>query len=265
MRKNIHLDKTVIEPIESYIEEALDLLDSIDINVEQKITFKFKSVRRPSYGLAMKNGEGYLIVLNSKIHQDKDGYMNTIIHEIVHVLTDLKGGCNGHGKEFNRIGRYILEKTKYNVTRYAYKGAERINDNPFLSLNPADQSDLLNSMIIRNDAELIRSFKDIYFSLAEIDSRNKLAIYYMENHLFKKQDLVKAFCLEFPYYINNAKLRKELSKNYLDGRYDSVLDTFAKCVQFEGLFALKKEYQLVAMRTDRRFGHCASKQSNHDK
>lgn len=62
-------------------------------------------------GITFKEKEKYFITINSNINQDKDCTLNTIIHEIVHVLTDVKGAHHGHGKEFNRYAKYIRKLT----------------------------------------------------------------------------------------------------------------------------------------------------------
>ncbi len=48
-------------------------------------------------------------------------------------------------------------------------------------------------------------------------------------------------------------LEKTLCDNYLNGKYDLILNDFVITVEFEGLFALKYGYLLVSERTNKRF------------
>lgn len=55
---------------------------------------------------------------------------------------------------------------------------------------------------------------------------------------------------------NQKKLLEEKinkNENYLNGKYDLILNDLRVTVEFEGLFALKDEYLLVSERTNKRF------------
>lgn len=59
------------------------------------------------------------------------------------MLTDLRGGHNGHGKEFNRYAKYIREHTKNNIQRYSCENTDIIEDNLLKGLNIFNQKKLL--------------------------------------------------------------------------------------------------------------------------
>ncbi len=55
----------------------------------------------------------------------------------------------------------------------------------FKGLNTFNQMKLLEEKMNVNDNYLILNFKDIYFSLKDLELQKELALYYLENHIFK--------------------------------------------------------------------------------
>ena len=89
----------------------------------------------------------------------KEVYINTIIHEILHVLTNLKGGDGGHGKDWEYLASYVSQNTKYNITRYVYENRSPIKEkNSLFGLTELEQREKISKMMELDQEELFTKF-----------------------------------------------------------------------------------------------------------
>lgn len=252
----IFFTDTVDKECVNYVNQAIEILARINICINQTILFKEGKLKKNCFGTTSKDKDMYVIKLNNHLLKEKDQWINTIIHEIIHVLTDLKGANAGHGKEFNRIADYVTQNTKYIIVRYAYKNLPVTkHNNSFSNLDEFDQEMKLEIMTKNKDEELKLLFSSIYFTLKSEDLKNKLTVYYIECCYLTTNDNTAIVRHNFPYYAFNDKCRRIIANNYLNGKYDTLLDTIEKSYSFDSLFSLKEEYIKVSEYTNRRFSN----------
>ena len=118
-----------------------------------------------------------------------------------------------------------------------------------------DQEMKLEIMTKNKDEELKLLFSSIYFTLKSEDLKNKLTVYYIECCYLTTNDNTAIVRHNFPYYAFNDKCRRIIANNYLNGKYDTLLDTIEKSYSFDSLFSLKEEYIKVSEYTNIRFSN----------
>ncbi len=264
MRENIHYSKTISSKIIPYIEEAVSVLESINIPVTEDITFyternvnhKIKLYGLTSSVLVSEASDWttndypnitlsknvYYITIKNKIIEDKDLCINVIIHELLHVKSKLNGENEGHGIQWNKLADFVSQNTKYNICRFNTVPPVK-EMNSFFSLTREEQKTLLAKMKTENNPELFDKSVSIYFSLLDTSLKNDFTFYYIENRVIKDKDFTLLPLKELlPYVMLNDRIICKLVNRYLIGNYDSTLDTPTKSSRFVSILELPNSY-----------------------
>lgn len=251
LRENIHICSEKLMNFIPYIEESLDLLDSLGLTVTEDVDFyqddeylreycdyreRLKYVKSLGCTYCRHNRDKYKIYLRSSILCDKDNCTNTIIHELLHVKTKGKGNNGGHGKWWTRLAKLVSSNSRYNITRY-YDGHSVKDETSFLHLTEVEQSKLFEKMKEENNPELFDKFDSVYLTLINDSLRDEYTIYYIENRILKDKDFpVISWSRFFPTVGVNDSVRNTIAHRYLTGKYDDLLDTPSKASHFHYFF-----------------------------
>lgn len=264
MRENIHYSKTISSKILPYIEEAISVLESINIPVTEEITFyteknvnhKIKLYGSTSSVLVSETSDWttgdypnitlskkkYYITIKNKIIEDKDLCINVIIHELLHVKSRLNGENEGHGIQWNTLADLVSQNTKYNICRFnTVNPVKKMNS--FFSLTREEQKTLLEKMKAENNPELFDKSVSIYFSLLDTSLKNDFTFYFIENRVIKDKDFTLLPLKELlPYVMLNDRIICKLVNRYLIGNYDYTIDTPTKSSRFVSILELPNSY-----------------------
>lgn len=258
MRENIHYSKTISTKIIPYIEEAISVLELINIPITEDITFNTErnvNHKINLYGLTeyalvptfpgMRLTKENYISIKNKIIDDKDLCINVIIHELLHVKTRLdgvEGVKQGHGNRWAKLADYVSQNTKYNICHYG--GLSPVKEpNSFFSLTREEQRTLLAKMEEEHNPELFDKSLSIYFSLVDNNLKNEFTFYYIENRIIKDKSFAWLPLNELlPYVMLNERVVCKLVNRYLIGNYDNLLNTPNKCSRFVSILELPNSY-----------------------
>ncbi len=258
MRENIHYSKTISTKIIPYIEEAISVLESINIPITEDITFNTErnvNHKINLYGLTeyalvptypgMRLTKENHISIKNKIIDNKDLCINVIIHELLHVKTRLdgvEGVKQGHGNRWTKLADYVSQNTKYNICHYG--GLSPVKEpNSFFSLTREEQRTLHAKMEEEHNPELFDKFLSIYFSLVDNNLQNEFTFYYIENRIIKDKSFAWLPLNELlPYVMLNERVVCKLVNRYLIGNYDNLLNTPNKCSRFVSILELPNSY-----------------------
>ncbi len=264
MRENIHYSKTISSKILPYIEEAISVLESINIPVTEEITFyteknvnhKIKLYGSTSSVLVSETSDWttgdypnitlskkkYYITIKNKIIEDKDLCINVIIHELLHVKSRLNGENEGHGIQWNTLADLVSQNTMYNICRFNTVNPVK-EMNSFFSLTREEQKTLLEKMKAENNPELFDKSVSIYFSLLDTSLKNDFTFYFIENRVIKDKDFTLLPLKELlPYVMLNDRIICKLVNRYLIGNYDYTIDTPTKSSRFVSILELPNSY-----------------------